>query len=695
MIVEMKKLVLIGHSDQKDRLLKAIHRLRCVEIGRTRDIEGTQRSCSSAQIERLTASLSRIDFAFGFLKDQKKKAEALAKRTQKAEQPFIDTPIKTPSVKQIVRMSFDDFDSVEQKESELMANIADLEDISSRQREIEQEKAQAREEIAAHELYKFLKKPYCAYRDSARTFVAIGYVPSQRAGELAAYVDSQPLLEAQLPECAKVQAFALIASQEIKDEVEKKLQELDYSPLQFSGEMSPLASIEKLEGELASLELEYEDLITRALVKEMYIADFKTLYDYYQVMIERSKAMDGFANSKLSFVLEAWLPASEEERVKNAVDGVSDAFAYEFCDPEEGEVAPTFVKNNPVVTPYQDITNMYSAPKYGVDLDPNPVMSFFYFLLFGMMLADAAYGLILAIGGLVTYFIKKPVPGKGRLLLVIGMGGISTIIWGAIFGGWFGLDISGTFLEKLQLVKPLEGNGPLILLGISFALGFVHIVVGMLMNAINLIRKKRLLDAFAEVGTWYIIFTGIILLAVGLIFLKDVPAIKYAGIALAAVGALLIPLCNMRGKKGAKKVTGFLGGFGKLYDGVNILSDILSYARLFGLGLSGSVVALVVNQICQVVLGFFPDGSALIAIGYIICVPIFLVGHIFNIAISTLGAYVHNCRLQYIEFYGKFYEGGGHVFIPYGTNTKYTYLQEPAKEGNSFGATGATPSPAE
>lgn len=329
-------------------------------------------------------------------------------------------------------------------------------------------------------------------------------------------------------------------------------------------------------------------------------------------------------------------------------------------------MVPTLVRSNPIVRPYESITNMYSVPAYD-DLDPNPSMAFFYFLMFGIMMGDAAYGILLAVMGYTFYRLKKPVPGKGNLYLIIAMGGISTLIWGALFGSWFGLDVSGTFLEKIKWFSPMDD--PITMLVLSLAIGMFQLMFGILMRGIKMAKRKEWQGVLGESVSWLLAFGGLIVFALAS-FLPALAAAKKAGIYVALSGVALILVFGGWQKKGVGRV---IGGVPKLYDAVNFVSDILSYSRLFGLGLSGAVVGLVVDKICQVIIDMLTFGG--VPVGIVVAAPIFIFGHVLNIGISALGAYVHNSRLQYIEYFGKFYEGSGHQFLPLGYNTKYNYIQ--------------------
>ena len=675
MIVEMKKLVLVGHRSDRHKLFKALHKSRLVEIVSAEEFPYTEKLNNAARVEEYREKMGRLDAVFAFLKEAGRVADRLVKTTRKDEHPFsYDAPKKSLLAPSILRLDYDEFMGVGTRETDLLYSVEEIEGIIADQNELNARKIKLQSEIERYALYITTVAPFSAYADTSSASVVLGYIPTVQ----------RPMLESiaeKFDDCAyfeiydptKFLPFAVVAEKDRADEVFAALQELDFTRNSFADDMTPEQAIEQARTEISELEARKKELLSAALNKAGLTDDLKILYDYYMYEVQKYEALDTFAATERSFVMEAWFPAEQEEKIAELIESVSSATVYEFRDPDENEVVPTLVRSKKLFAPYEDITNMYSIPNYREDIDPNPIMAFFYFLFFGIMIADAGYGILLAVAGFVLYKLKKPVPGKGRLLLIVGMGGISTVIWGIVFGGWFGLTLpTGGFLDSIKWFSPLDE--PILMLGLCLGLGLLQIICGMVVSAINKIRLHRVLDAVCEDMTWIVAIAGIGLLALSLLVVKN-DAMKYAGIALIAAGLGVLVIGNARKKKGVKgKILGVFGGVGKLYDGVNILSDVLSYSRLFGLSLSGGVVALVVNQICTTLMDLLPSFGGVPVIGVIISIPIFMIGHLFNIGISTLGAYVHNCRLQYIEFFGKFYTGSGHMFIPFGSKSKYTYV---------------------
>ena len=351
---------------------------------------------------------------------------------------------------------------------------------------------------------------------------------------------------------------------------------------------------------------------------------------------------------------EGWVPEENLPQTQTLLE--QQGCAWEALDPAEEEIpdVPVKLKNNWFTKPLNMVTEMYSLPAYD-NVDPNPLMAPFFILFYGIMMADMGYGLLMFLAGLIVSKKYRPKGTMGHMFGLLTLCGISTFVMGAVTGGFFGdfltqavLLTTGKHFALPSLFTPLDDT-LMILVG-SMALGLVHIITGMVISFVMKLRRRQYLDAIFEEGTWWVVFAGIALMALGVTNL-----VLYAGVVLVVAGPLITG-------KGLGKITGI---FGSLYNHITgYFGDILSYARLMALMLAGSVIAQVFNT-----LGAIPGNI-------VIFVVISMAGNALNFALNLLGCYVHDLRLQCLEYFGKFYQDGGKPFRPVAMETKYVDIEK-------------------
>ncbi len=412
--------------------------------------------------------------------------------------------------------------------------------------------------------------------------------------------------------------------------------------------------LERLETELAR----YKDSLKETAGDILVLQE---TYDACQMAMERARAAGRMLHTAETSLLTAWVPQRQKARVERVLEKYQ--CFYEFSPPGPEEEPPVLLKNNKLVEPFEAVTEMYSMPAPG-SLDPNPVMAPYFFLFFGMMLSDAGYGLILTVVGLLGAKLLDCGAGMKKLLKMLGYCGISTVFWGALYGSWFGDAIPrvasvffGADVKVPMLIDPL--TDPMSVLILSFIFGYLHIMTGLVLKAYLMIRRGHPLDAFFDVGLWMLILIGLPLLLAGGLAAQ-------IGQYLAIGGAVGLVLTQGRDKKNPllKAASGVLS----LYDITGYFSDLLSYSRIMALGLATGVIGQVVNT-----MGTLPGRNIF---GALLFVVVFAGGHVLNLGINALGSYVHSSRLQYVEFFGKFFEGGGQPFRPLRADTKYVYIKQ-------------------
>ena len=645
-IAKMRRMTLIGLDAKRADTVDALADLSCAHIIETR-YENIVNNVDEQCRDEMRSKMSKVCDCLSFIKLCGEISVSLG----------LEKKAKNPYKGHRVDISFRDLSAFRAREEELLSAVAEAESLSETYFAAEGQKQKIKAEIAEIAPYLKMDMPFSAVKDTAYTSAYLGVIPlpGDKAETLLEDVGAQiDVID------TDGKSFSVIYAVCLKTDAQKtgeRLAAAGLTPCRLEYDATPSEQTARLQAEYGELDRQSVEAVKKAAGYFALSSDLKILHDYYDVALRKSDADGNLGKTKKTFLLEAWVPADKEDVVARKMDEILDVKVIDFRDPLDDEKPPTLTVNNKIVAPYEEITNMYSVPDYR-ERDPNSFVAVFFFVFFGVMLGDAGYGILLTIGALLLAKIIKPAKGMRNLIYVIAMGGISTVFWGIMFGGWFSIDTSGTVFEPL-LFSPLDN--PIGFVAMALALGAVQICTGMVLSGVAKWQKGSPLDGILDDFLWVLFFAFGGVLAVGMAL--GVSVLGDVGL-YGMLGSLALVLFTAgRHKKGFfGKVVGGLGG---LYKVIGFVSDLLSYLRLFGLGLATGVIGMVFNEIAGIFTG---------PIGVVCAVIVLLVGHTLNVAVNVLGAYVHDSRLQFIEFFSRFYTGEGYLFSPIVGETKYTNI---------------------
>ncbi|WP_425755322.1 V-type ATP synthase subunit I [Ihubacter sp. rT4E-8] len=660
-IIRMKKVAVIGLDTVKEKLISDLMEAGVVQITdqgqRLTEDEGWKnlavRDGDESRVTALDAEINRVSIALDTLE-----------RYSTAKSPLFFTR------KAMEKSAFAETVKARQK------LFDDVQEVLKRSEEMHK----LREKINKRQADLAAVTPWVSYdlplelTETRRTVAELGVVPSTANMDTLTkrvYDGRETVVLTEMGRDKDLIYLVVITMKEEQENVMTILKQHGFTPVPFAGwvgtaeenRLRIIKEIHEAEERLKQVEKEIESLYS---LKD----GIACLYDELVIERDRERVLSKLLKTKRTFNLEGWVPEPASDTVDKILSDSGCCYAYR--DPKDGENVPVLTSNSSLVYPFESVMEMYSLPDYR-GIDPTKYFALFYAMFFGIMLSDAGYGLVIAIACFVV-LRKFALEGMTyRMIKMFMYCGISTVFWGAMFGGWFGdfFQVAArTIFHKEITIQPLWFNpieDPTRLLIWSLVFGVVHLFLGMGIKASMLIKRGQWKDAVFDVFSWYLVILGAAMWLAGGSLSE---ALVKPGMYMAIAGALILLLTGGRDRKGVGKI---IGGLSSLYDVTGYISDILSYSRLLALGLATGVIATVVNT-----MGSLMGGGVA---GTIVLLVVFVIGHTFNLAINALGAFVHSSRLQYIEFFGKFYEDGGEEFEPFRKNTKYVRLTNESNGG--------------
>ncbi len=660
MILEMKKLYLMAVRSKKDALLRELVQRGCVEFS---EIEEEVAASELADV------LRREDTKLMTLKTQQTSlthAIALLDKYAPAKSKLLSSPTEVaPAVL---------LDDAGLNTALKLAGA--IEDADDRIKRITAE--ESRQRMLAESLQPWLDLD-----------IPLGMEGTQRAnvllGSFTLKTDLDAVSAALADACEEAELFrvyedktsryvAIVCIREGLGSVQEVLRTFGFAQAAFSGMQSTarqtLSEATRALEELAAEKSACEGSIVGESVRR---DELKLACDRVSTKIAVAEAEGRLYGTDSVVFMQGWMPAEREGELARVFDKYD--CAWECRAPEEDEYpsVPVSLKNNKFTNALNMVTNMYSLPAYG-SVDPNPLMAPFFIIFYGLMMADMGYGLLMIIAAVVALTKIKPREGSLCFCQLLLYGGISTFIMGALTGGLFGdapyqlvhmFNPASTWEGLPYLFNPVN-NSSLVLYG-AMVLGVIHLNTGMAVSFYLKAKRGNIMDGlFEEAPLWVILVGGVMM---GLKLLGVTDALFTAGKVVLIVGAVALLFGAGRHAKGFGKLTAALSCIYNTLTGW--FGDILSYSRIMALMLAGSVVAQVFNNIAAM-----PSANGVSVISIIAFIVIFLIGHALNFALNLLGCFVHDLRLQCLEFFGKFYEDGGKPFDPLRIKSKYVRARE-------------------
>ena len=656
-VSKMQRLTVFAFREDAERIVRRLMDLRCVDVRAADPARGAE-VFSYLDVDRELAQteqkLAAIREAIPILAKYATKKKGLARRVIRVDRAKFVADGRAEAAMETVRQALV---------------------CKEKLRECEAEQGRARELIDAVAPWSNFDLPLNELETERAATVLGTFPPSVLPDDATAALAVASAVGEPVAQEKTGTYFAVTYLKSDEAEINRVLAGLGFLKTELPARESTAAQVaEEAAERVAALREEY--LATEERLRDLALQKdgVEVLSDIEETNRTTAKVKQKLAKTPHCVILDGWVPAALVKQVSEALEAFECAFEWE--EPTEADEPPVLLHNNRFAVNFEWVIGMYAYPKYGT-FDPTFIMSIFYFIIFGLMFADFGYGLLLATLCFVGVKVLNPRAGLKRMLMMFGYCGISSAIMGAIFGGWFG-DLPTAFMTNILHVpvdnsvghffssglwfNPLDD--PMTFLVVSLAVGALHIIAGMAIKFVILCKEGNALEAVCTILPYWVLFAGLGMLAVGLVAPGAIPSGVAAGVSVA--GAALILCLNGYGQK--NPVQWIIKGFGGLYGLINYGSDLLSYSRILALGMVAGVIAKVINMITA--LGSNP-------VGFLIMLVILLVGHGLNIAINILGTFVHAARLQYIEFFGKFYEDGGEPFTPALPTEEYS---EDAKE---------------